>query len=213
MASSGTTARRASSKASVAPAPPPVDRREALLQALEAIYLAEGFRRTTVGELAARLHCSKRALYELAPSKEALFLLVFDRCLNDIWSRGLEAERAHDDLRERIRWYVESALVPLRHWSRAFLADVASLPEARRLLEQHLVDRMARLQGMVQAGVRSGLFRRFNPHLVAEMIQVAAARCCEPDFLERSKLPLDTAIEQMCAILWDGLMRPPEARP
>lgn len=182
------------------------------MQALEAIYLAEGFRRTTVGELAARLHCSKRALYELAPSKEALFLLVFDRCLNDIWMRGLEAERTVEDLRERIRWYIESALVPLRHWSRAFLADVASLPEARRQLDQHLVDRMARLQGMVQVGVRSGLFRKVNPHLVAEMIHVTAARCCEPDFLERSELPLDTAIEQMCSILWDGLLRAPAAR-
>ena len=60
-------------------APPQQDRQARLLGEIEAIYLAEGFRGSTVGELAARLRCSRRALYELAPSKEELFLRVLGR--------------------------------------------------------------------------------------------------------------------------------------
>ena len=186
----------------------PVDRPAQLLQQLEALFLAEGFSAFTVSELAARLRCSKRALYELAPSKEELFLLVLKRCLDDIWQRGIDAERSVTDLRLRIRWYVESALVPLRQWSPAFLADIAAVDQARHLLDRHLVDRMARLEDMVRAGTRSGLFRKVHPQLVAEMIHVTAARCCQPDFLAASRLSLEGAIEQMCSVLWDGLLRP-----
>jgi AcrR family transcriptional regulator len=46
-------------------------RRQAeLLDQLEALFLAEGFARFTLEDLAVRLHCSKSTLYALAGSKE-----------------------------------------------------------------------------------------------------------------------------------------------
>lgn len=191
-------------------APPQQDRQARLLGEIEAIYLAEGFRGSTVGELAARLRCSRRALYELAPSKEELFLRVLGRALDEIWQRGLEAERTVPDLRRRIRWYVESALLPLGRWSPAFLEDIAAVPRARALLDRHLAERMARLEDTIRAASdgKGPIRRVIHPKLVAEMIHVSAARFCEPDFLAASGLPLDAAIEQMCSLLWDGLLRP-----
>src|SRR4051794_41377848 len=48
-------------------------RRQAeLLDLLEALFLAEGFARFTLEDLAVRLHCSKSTLYALADSKEQL---------------------------------------------------------------------------------------------------------------------------------------------
>ena len=56
---------------------PPADtgltRRQAeLLDQLEALFLAEGFARFTLDDLALRLRCSKSTLYALAGSKEQL---------------------------------------------------------------------------------------------------------------------------------------------
>ena len=65
-----------------------------LLEGLEEIFLQEGFRRVAVGELAARLHCSRATLYALAPSKERLFLLVLERLLARIRGMGRAADRA-----------------------------------------------------------------------------------------------------------------------
>ena len=48
-------------------------RRQAeLLDQLEELFLAEGFARFTLEDLAVRLHCSKSTLYALAGSKEQL---------------------------------------------------------------------------------------------------------------------------------------------
>ena len=48
-------------------------RRQAeLLDQLEELFLAEGFARFTLDDLALRLHCSKSTLYALAGSKEQL---------------------------------------------------------------------------------------------------------------------------------------------
>ncbi|MGB3699324.1 MAG: helix-turn-helix domain-containing protein, partial [Gordonia sp. (in: high G+C Gram-positive bacteria)] len=47
-------------------------RRLELFDEIVALFLAEGFGRLTLDELAARLHCSKSTLYTLAGSKDQL---------------------------------------------------------------------------------------------------------------------------------------------
>src|SRR5512135_2717900 len=51
-------------------------RQAELLDQLEAMFLAEGFARFTLDDLALRLRCSKSTLYALAASKEQLALRV-----------------------------------------------------------------------------------------------------------------------------------------
>lgn len=187
---------------------PPDSRREMLLAQLEAIYTVEGYRRSTMGDLAGRLRCSKRALYQLASSKEELFLLVVQRVLDEIWRLGLEAEAQTVHVQDRIQRYVAAAIVPCRRWSPVFLADVESMPEAHALLEQHLADRMKRLERMVNEGIRARVFRRISPKLVAELIHVSASRFCSPSFLAESKLDLASAVEEMCDLVWNGLLHP-----
>jgi len=188
-------------------------RSEALLRQLEAIFLVEGYRRSTMADLATRLRCSKRALYQLADSKEELFLMVVQRVLDEIWRLGLESEKKTQVLQNRIQDYVAAAVVPCKRWSPMFLADVEGMPEAHALLEQHLVDRMARLEKMVREGIRGGVFRRVSPKLVAELIHVSASRFCSPSFLEQSKLDLASAVEEMCDLVWNGLLYPEDSPP
>src|SRR3954470_11637208 len=61
----------------VPPAEGALTRRQAeLLDQLEGLFLAEGFARFTLDDLAVRLRCSKSTLYALAGSKEQLALRV-----------------------------------------------------------------------------------------------------------------------------------------
>src|SRR5947199_3271301 len=55
------------------------NRQSALLAELEELFLAEGFVRFTLDDLAAKTHCSKSTLYALAPSKEQLAVRVVAR--------------------------------------------------------------------------------------------------------------------------------------
>ena len=59
----------------------PSKRGSELLDALEDMVLREGFASLGVSAIANRLSCSKRTLYDLAPSKRELVLLVLDRFL------------------------------------------------------------------------------------------------------------------------------------
>ncbi len=70
-------------------------RREEILDAVEEIFQKEGFRRVTIGELSTRLRCSRRAFYELAGTKEEVFLLVLKRLLARIRQDGEEAVDSH----------------------------------------------------------------------------------------------------------------------
>ena len=76
-------------------------------------------------------------LYQLAASKEQLVLRVIDRVLGRIRRMGTDAAGARREVRERILALVEPGVSELRQASSLFLADVASFPPAKRLLEQH----------------------------------------------------------------------------
>jgi AcrR family transcriptional regulator len=181
---------------------------EEILGSLQDIFVVEGFRRVTMADLARRLHCSKATLYCVAKSKEALFIRVLVRNLDDIWERGLQAERITTDPTDKIHKYVIAALVPIRKWSPAFLTDVQRLPAAKKLLDEHLDQRMKRLEKMVLDGIDSGVFRGVNPTLIAAMVYASALYFCSPEFLESADLSLTEAIQQLCTVVWHGLVDP-----
>lgn len=181
-------------------------RTEELLGSLQDIFVVEGFRRVTMADLARRLHCSKATLYCLADSKEALFIRVLIRNLDEIWERGLQAERLATDPTNKIHQYVIAALVPIRKWSPTFLTDVQRLPAAKKLLDEHLDERMKRLEKMVLDGIDSGVFRGVNPAVIAGLVYSSALYFCSPEFLESADLSLTEAVEQLCAVVWHGLV-------
>ena len=184
------------------------DKDEERLRALEDIFLREGFRRVTVGALASRLRCSRRTLYEIAPTKKELFLSVLDRFLCRIRERGAEAARTTPDLAERIGAYLEPGIEETRRATRLFTADIASFPAASRLMETHQRSRMQGLRDIIAEGVRGGLFRGFDPHLVAEVFAFAYRRSTQPDFLAETNLSMNEAFRELSRLLRHGLLHP-----
>ena len=112
------------------------DRQRGLLDELEGV-VAEGFADLTMAELAARLGCSLRTLYALAPSRDALVLVVVDRKL---WRIGRAAREAiGTDLAPlvAVRRYLEAATVAVSGWTPAFARDLATVAAAQRLSVEH----------------------------------------------------------------------------
>lgn len=185
-------------------ASPTTPRQERLLDALENLFLDEGFRQVTVAELAKRLRCSRRSFYELAPGKEALFLRVFDRYLQRLREAG---RRGADGLpaEEAIVAYLAPALEAARKLSTRLMADVQSHPPARTMWERHTRERMAGLQRLIDTCVRTKVFRGVDPYLVAEVMAASLRRIGEPDFLTTSGLSYRDAVRELYALLLRGL--------
>ena len=178
------------------------------LDALEAIFLRDGFRRVSVGELATRLRCSRRTLYELAPTKEDLFVIVVDRFLRRIRDLGDQAAATAPDLPTRIERYLAPGITETARADAVFFADVAALPDAKRLLEAHQQQRMAGIRELVTQGARRGIFRGIDPHLVAEVFSGAYRRVSQPDFLAASSLSMAEAYAELSHLLRHGLLHP-----
>ncbi len=158
-------------------------RQKEILDDLEALFLAEGFSRFTVGELASRLGCSRRTLYELAPSKEELVLIVLDRFLHRVGRNALASIDPDAPIAERIRAYFRGGEEILRQ-TVAFADDVADAPTVGRLLERHFryVDDV--VESMLASGIASGELRAVRPELVSAVITGATMHLARPDVRE-----------------------------
>jgi len=179
-----------------------------MLDALEPIVLAEGMRRTSVGELARRLRCSRRTLYELAATKTELFLLVVDRFLARIRRLGDQAARGHDHPGRRIEAFLEPGIREVSRTTNIFFADIAALPAANRLLVAHQHRRIDGLRRIIREGVHRRIFRGLHPHLVAEVLTLAYRRVSEPDFLAAADLSTTEAYAEVERLFLHGLLHP-----
>jgi AcrR family transcriptional regulator len=184
----------------------PSSRQTEILDALEAIYLREGFRSLGMGELASRLRCSRRTLYELAPTKPELFLLVLERFLARIRALGEERAAAEPDPRARIAALLEPGISETRRAGEAFAADVAAYEPARRMLERHQRARMAQLRDVLEEGIASGVFRGVHAVLVAEVMLAAVGRASDPALLRRAGLSMSEAFEECSRLIQHGLL-------
>lgn len=186
---------------------PLTPRQQRLLDALETIFLGEGFSDVTVAELARRLRCSRRSLYELAPSKEALFLRVLDRYLSRLREQGRQAtlgvapERAFEP-------YLMPAVEAARKLSAAVMRDITAWPPADEMWRAHTRERMQGLRTLVERCVELKIFRGIDPYLVAEVMAASLRRICEPNFLADSGMTYREAVSELYGLLLHGLVRP-----
>ena len=181
------------------------ERQRDLVEALEQLFLEEGFRDVTVDELATRLKCSKRTLYELAPSKQELFLFIVERWLDRIRHLGWAGALEHDDPEKRIIAYLDPGVTQSRAASRRFLEDMRSYRPALALLEAHQRERTGVLRDIVEDGMRRGRFRRLHAALVAEVFLAAVSRLNEPDFLENAGISFSDGFSELYELFLNGL--------
>ncbi len=183
------------------------DRKEQLLDALEAIFLKEGFRDVTVEELASRLRCSRQTLYRIAPSKPEIFLAVLDRFLSRIRAEGRRAAYARSEPMDRIEALLEPGITATVPASRRFTEDLEGYEPARRLLAEHQRERMRLLREIVEDGISRGVFSGFHAHLVAEVMIAAVGRVSRPDFLREAGLSMSEAFDECSRLIRLGLAR------
>jgi AcrR family transcriptional regulator len=144
-------------------------RHREVLDALERLFIDEGFAGISVRELAAHVGCSRRTLYEIAPSKDELVLVVLDRFLHRVGRTALDAIGEGAGFAARIRAYFLGG-VELQRLSQAFADDLADEPAVRRLFDRHFRYVMAVTEELVAAGIAAGEFRPVTPAVVAGVL-------------------------------------------
>lgn len=187
-------------------------RRAELLDRLRDLFLAEGFAHFTLDDLAARLHCSKSTLYTLAGSKEQLAVRVVAHYFKGATRRVEQRVAATDDVREKVRLYLEAAAEALRPASREFIDDMAANIATRATYEANAHAAADRIRGFIREGVRQGVFREVHAGFVGEMVGRTIVGIQRGEIGERTGLSDAAAFAALSQFLLGGLTAGPAAQ-
>ncbi|MGH1561511.1 TetR/AcrR family transcriptional regulator [Mumia sp. DW29H23] len=126
-------------------------RRGELMDELISLYLDEGFLAFGIGDLAARLRCSRSTLYAIAPSKEQIVtaaVRAFFRGATERVEARLEREA---DPAARLHAYLEAISEELAPASPAFFADLDAFEPAREVYRRNTEWAARRVRQLVTA--------------------------------------------------------------
>jgi len=191
---------------STVPADARLTRRQAeLLDQLEALFLAEGFARFTLDDLAERLRCSKSTLYALAVSKERLA----HRVVKHFFRKATEAVEAQTvteaDPALRVTAYLSAVARALAPAGPAFHRDLDSFAPGREVYERNTALAADRVRELIAEGVAQGRFRDVHPALIADTVTTLMFRIGRGETTRATGLDDATAYRELAALLLHGI--------
>jgi AcrR family transcriptional regulator len=186
------------------------ERQSQLLDALAVVFLEEGFTHLTIGDMVARLRCSRRTIYSVAPSREELILIVIDRLLNRMGVEASAVAASHDDPGDAIEAYLGTGVTTLSRATPAFNEDIESYLPTRHLYDRHLNVALKVLGDLVDAGIGKGVFRPMHPPLMAEILASAVECIRTPAVLIRAGVSHSEALADLSMLIRHGLVLSPE---
>ena len=181
------------------------ERGREILDQVEEIIVTEGFAHLTIGDLAARIGCSRRALYHLAPTKDELILVALDRRLRRHGRLAIERVSQAAGPTERVVAFVGTTAGELRRITARFGEDLHRRPAVGRLFEAHYRYAVAVLMKILDEGVAAGEFQSLHSRVIAEVIDAATQRLLSPELLQETGLTYEDAVAEFIVLLEGGL--------
>jgi len=127
-----------------------------ILDALEEWVLKGGFADVTMAEVARRMSCSLRTLYGIAPSKDALVLIVLDQRLRRIGREAIASMETEHGPLAQLRAYLRATNLAVQPTTAAFARDFAKTPGAAELNASHADYVVAMTRSLLQAAIDEG---------------------------------------------------------
>lgn len=179
---------------------------------LHELIKAEGISALSVAQMATRLRCSRRRLYELAPSKEALLHLAARAHFEQMLREGFEAAARESDPARAIAAYLHVGVTSTVALSPAFLRDLESSTEGREIFDRYQIARADGVRRILEDGIRRGVFTAHNQLVATEVLLGAALRLRRSAFLAEAGLTISQAFEEAYALILGGLLAPSRRR-
>ncbi len=186
-------------------------RLERVIEEAESLFMEEGFLHFGTTELAARLRCSKRALYSIAPTREKFFELILERHLARMNREMIAAAKAAPNCIAALCAPMETVIAAFGNESNRFNNDLKSFPAGLRVLKRTDKQRLRLAEETIAQGVRIGAFRKVDPHLVAAALHAAAMRVTDPQFLSESTMTWAQALREVFRLFFQGLLHSRDA--
>jgi AcrR family transcriptional regulator len=182
-------------------------RQREILDALEALAMEDGFAELTMAELAARVNCSLRTLYALAPRKDALLLMVIDRRLHRIGRAAMAAIEPGMDALTALRAYLEAATTAVAPTTEAFARRLATVPGAEALTNAHANYVIAVTERLLARAVAERRIESVDTGALALVLGGMGLFFSRPRVLPRLQASPKATADAILAIVLRGLAR------
>ena len=181
-----------------------------ILEAARGSFLAHGFARTTMDDLARELGMSKKTLYRFFPSKEALVDAMITAKFAAITS-GVDAimNDSKAGFSSRARRVLDHVLTQLSGISPVFLRDLQRfVPHLHKRIENVRRVVIPEIWGrLISEGRKEGLVRDdIEPAFAAELVLHAVQGVLNPESLNRLHLTPGQAYEKSINLLLGGML-------
>jgi AcrR family transcriptional regulator len=187
------------------------DRQREILSELGRIF-EDGFAGFTMAELAGRLNCSLRTLYELAPTRDELVLTVVDRNLRSVGRAAHDAIDPHAPPLDALRSYLRAATDAVAAVAEPFARDLAAVPAAQQLQDAHNDYLVAVARSLLDLAVEEGDVAEVDTAAVARTMAGLGRDLSRPDVMVTLASSPKEAADALLDILLRGL-HPPVADP
>ncbi len=165
-----------------------IQRARMLSAAVEAIE-QDGYARLTVAQVINRAKVSRKTFYDLFVDREDCFLAVFERTLEQIRARVVEAYSQESSWREGVRAGLAALLIFIDEEPElARLCVVDALGGGPRVLQTR-ARVLAEMRSVIDRGRAAATIRREPPSVTAEGVIGAAFAVIHTRMLERSSKP------------------------
>lgn len=174
------------------------------------MLITEGISDLTIAEMAARLNCSRRRIYEIAPTKEEVFIKVCRDVFNKTLERGYTLAKAETEPANIIRAYLLGTL-NTSGMSKACYVDLDSTEQGKAMFDAYQLQRLRGLEQIIDDGVKMGVFVAYNSRLVSEALLGAAHRLRNQKFLDETGMTISEAFNDFYKLVLEGLLHRPSS--
>ncbi|CAG1007158.1 hypothetical protein MYXO_03552 [Myxococcaceae bacterium] len=183
------------------------ERQREILDSLEALVVRGGLADRTMAEIAARVNCSLRTLYGIAPSKDELVLAVVDRRLHRIGRSAIEALDPHLPPLESLRRYLSAVSEAVQPVTAECIRDFASVPGARRIFEGHERYVIAVAKSLLDRAVREDVIAPVDTAAVAHVLGSLGREFSRPELASLIARPAKETADAISELILRGLAR------
>jgi len=185
------------------------DREKIISAALEK-FRNDGFRKTTVDEIAALSGVSKNTLYKYFPSKENIAEIVVESTISKVMSNMKKILQKEEDAVTKFLEMITFVVNNVLKYHESYLIDLKRhLPEQWEKIDKVRSEYMyINLSKLVKQGKNEKLFLDYPDEIILSIYINSLKAVINPDFILKNKFSLNDAVNMTHEILLNGTLTP-----
>ena len=181
------------------------DRQREVLDDLSDLFEA-GFAHLTMASIAAKMSCSLRLLYQIAPSRDELVEIVVDRNLWRVGRTATETIQTTDDPIAALRTYLRAANEAVSRTTPEFAADIKTVPAAVAVNTAHELYLINMTNRLLEIAVKDGIIGDVDTAALARVLAGLGGLFASASAIETIRSSPKEAADSVVELVLAGLL-------